>query len=142
VSSRRRPAKVQDVHDLAGSMPYVTVQHGRTGNPVYQVGGKSFVYFRNPRPDAVDPVTGDRYTDVIILWVGSDAEKEALIQDGSSPFFTTNHFDGHASVLVQAGRLGELSRDELAEVVQDAWLARASPRRAADWLKDHGLTQT
>jgi hypothetical protein len=51
-----------------------------------------------------------------------------------TPFFTTPHFDGHPSVLVQAGRLGEITRQELAEVVQDAWLARASPRRRAAWL--------
>src|SRR5947207_1859038 len=39
-------------------MPHVTVEHGRNDNPVYQVGGKSFVYFRNPRPDAVGPALG------------------------------------------------------------------------------------
>jgi hypothetical protein len=32
---------------------------------VYQVSRKSFVFFRNPRPDAVDPQTGERYDDVI-----------------------------------------------------------------------------
>jgi hypothetical protein len=103
------------------------------------VGGKSFVYFRNPRPDAVDPRTGERYSDVIILWVGSEAEKEALVQDPESPFFTTSHFNGHPSVLVRASRLGELSREELAEVIQDAWLCRASPKRASEWLKSKGL---
>ena len=35
-------------------------------------------------------------------------------------------------------RLGEISRQELAEVVQDAWLSRASPRRAERWLAEHG----
>jgi hypothetical protein len=130
---------VQDVHDLAQSMPHVTVVSGPSGNPVYQVGGKSFVYFRTPRPDATDPATGECFDDVIILWVESDAEKEALVRDPGSPFFTTGHFDGHPSVLVRASRLGEMSRDELAEVVQDAWLARASARRAAAWLKEQGL---
>jgi hypothetical protein len=42
-------------------------------------------------------------------------------------------------VLVRASRLGELSREELAEVIQDAWLCRASPKRAAEWLKSKGL---
>jgi hypothetical protein len=130
---------VQDVHDVAAAMPHVTVVHGPSGNPVYQVGGKSFVFFRTPRPDAVDPATGERYADVIVLWVASEAEKQALVQDAASPFFTTGHFDGHPSVLVRASRLGELTRDELAEVVQDAWLARASPTRAAAWLKERGL---
>jgi hypothetical protein len=102
------------------------------------VGGKSFVYFRNPRPDAVDPKTGERYDDVIVFWVESEADKQALVQDEASPFFTTAHFNGHLSVLLRASRVGELSREELAEIVQDAWLSRASARRAADWLSRHG----
>jgi hypothetical protein len=129
-----RPARVEDVHELALGMPHVTVVHGGSGNPVYQVGGRSFVFFRTPRPDAVDPATGERLPDVIVLWVASEADKQALVQDPMSPFFTTPHFDGHPSVLVQASRLGETTRQELAELVQDAWLSRASARRRAAWL--------
>jgi hypothetical protein len=121
-------------------MPHVTVTHGAGSNPVYQVGGKSFVFFRSARPDAVDPDTGERYPDVIMFWVPSEADKHALVGDPTSPFFTTAHFDGHASVLVRASRIGELSRTELAELIQDAWLSRASARRGANWLKEHGLS--
>jgi hypothetical protein len=120
-------------------MPHATVIYGPKGNPIYQVGGKSFVFFRTPRPDAVDPETGEQYPDVIIFWVASEADKQALIQDERTPFFTTPHFDGHPSVLLRAARIGDLSRVELAELVQDAWLARASPRRAAAWLREQGL---
>jgi hypothetical protein len=134
---KRRKARIEDVHELALGMPHVTVVPGSAENPVYQVGGKSFVFFRNPRPDAVDPRTGERYPDVIVFWVASEAEKQALVQDETLPFFTTAHFDGHLSVLLRGSRIGELSREELAEVVQDAWLARASRRRAADWLLSH-----
>jgi hypothetical protein len=130
------PATVADVHDLARRLPGVTVVHGTSGNPVYQVGRRSFVFFRNPRPDAVDPDTGQRYDDVIVFWVGSESDKQALVQDPSSPFFTTPHFDGHPSVLVRAGRLGEIGRAELAEIVEEAWLARASPARARAWLRE------
>jgi hypothetical protein len=130
-----RPARVSDVHGIAASMPHVTRADGPKGNPIYQVGGKSFVFFRTPQPDAVDPVTGERYADVIMLWVESESDKLALVQDPGSPFFTTAHFDGHPSVLVRASRLAEISRTELAEVVQDAWLARASKKRAAAWLE-------
>jgi hypothetical protein len=137
---RGQAARVEDVHDLAEAMPHVTVDHGTADNPVYQVGGKSFVFFRNPRPDAVDPETGERYRDVIVFWVASEADKQALVQDDTSPFFTTPHFDGHPSVLIRASRIGELTRTELAEVVQEAWLSRASPRRAASWLRDHPPT--
>ena len=131
-----RPARVEDVHELALAMPHVTVDDGTRGNPVYQVGRKSFVFFRNPRPDAVDPETGERYPDVIVFWVPSESDKQAMVQDPRSPFFTTPHFDGHPSVLLRASRIAELTYQELAEVVEDAWLSRASPARRAAWLAD------
>ena len=81
-----------------------------------------------------DPDTGERYDDVIIFWVPTEEDKEALVQDEGSPWFSTPHFDGHPSVLVRASRLGELDRQELAEVVEDAWLSQASKRRADQWL--------
>lgn len=121
-------------------MPHVTVDYGPGDNPVYQVGGRSFVFFRNPRPDATDPETGERYLDVIVFWVPSEADKQALVRDEASPFFTTAHFDGHPSVLLRAGRISELTRQELAELIQDAWLSRASARRAATWLSAHAPT--
>ena len=119
------------------AMPHVTVINGPGGNPVYQVGGRSFVFFRNPRPDAIDPETGERYPDVIVLWVPSEIDKLALIQDRHTPFFTTPHFDGHSTVLVRAGRINELTRQELKEVIEDAWLSRASAARARAWLRAH-----
>ncbi|NKQ51444.1 hypothetical protein HFP15_00945 [Amycolatopsis sp. K13G38] len=127
-------ATVQDVHDFALRMPHVTIYPGTAGRPIYQVGGKSFVFFRNPRPDAVDPQTGERYPDVIVIWVPSESDKQALVQDPRSPFFTTPHFDGHPSVLVRECRLGELTKAELAEVIEDAWLSRASKKRRESWL--------
>ena len=135
----RRAATTADVHALAEAMPHVKVIYGPKGNPVYQVGGKSFVFFRTPRPDAADPDTGERYDDVIMIWVGSEADKLALVEDLDSPFFSTPHFDGHPSVLIRAHRLRDLSYAELAEVVQDAWLAQASPRRGQQWLASRGL---
>ena len=132
-----RPARIEDVDELALAMPHVTVYDETVDNPVYQVNGKSFVFFRNPRPDAFDPETGERYQDVIVFWVPAEEDKQALVQDEQSPFFTTAHFDGHPSVLLRASQIGELTRAELAELVQDAWLSRASARRAADWLSAH-----
>lgn len=120
-------------------MPHVTRYPGP--NTVYQVGGKSFVYFRNPRPDAVDPISGERYDDVIVFWVGSEADKQAMVRDPDSPYFTTSHFDGHPSVLLRGCRVGEITRDEVAEVVADAWLSRASNRRAQLWLAQHGMSE-
>jgi hypothetical protein len=126
-----RPATVDDIHDIARSLPGVTVADGRS--TVYQVSRRSFIFFRNPRPDAFDPHTGERYTDVIVFWVDSELEKEAILADASLPFFTTPHFDGHASVLLRASRVSEMSRDELAGFVEGAWLSRAGPRAIARW---------
>ena len=134
MAARSRRARRDDVHELALRMPHVTIWRGPRGNPIYQVGGKSFVFFRTPRPDAVDPATGERYPDVIVFWVPSESDKQALVQDPGSPFFTTPHFDGHPSVLVRGSRIGELTVQELTEVIQDAWLSQASGARAAAWL--------
>jgi hypothetical protein len=136
-----RKARVADVHEIASGMPHVTKWERDDGSdrPVYQVGGKSFVFFRTPRPDAVDPDTGEKYDDVIMIWVESEDEKLALVSDESTPFFTTPHFDGHPSVLIRGSRLGEISKQELTEIIQDAWLSRASNRRATTWLKEHRL---
>jgi hypothetical protein len=40
-------------------------------------------------------------------------------------------------VLIRGSRIGELTLQELTEVIQDAWLCRASARRAATWLGTH-----
>jgi hypothetical protein len=136
-----RKARVGDVHAVARGMPFVTVweRDDGTDRPVYQIGGKSFVFFRTARPDAVDPETGEKYDDVIMIWTESEDEKLALVADESTPFFSTPHFDGHPSVLVRASRIGELGKQELTEIIQDAWLSRASTRRATTWLKEHRL---
>jgi hypothetical protein len=136
---RSSQARLADVHELAMAMPHVTRIDGSQGKPIYQVGTRSFIFFRNPRPDAADPVTGERYDDVIVFWVADEVEKQALIDDTLTPFFTTPHFNGHPSVLVRARDIPGLTRAELTEVIQDAWLSRASARRAAQWLLAQGL---
>lgn len=131
-----RRARVSDVHRLAAGMPHVSVYPGTEDRPVYQVGGKSFVFFRTPRPDARDPETGEKYDDVIVFWVADEQDKQALVHSGP-PYFTTPHFDGHPSVLIRQSELGRLSLTELTELVQDAWLSRASRTRARAWLAGH-----
>jgi hypothetical protein len=142
MTDRSRPATVDDVHEIARALPGVKLG-GARGNAkptVYQVSRRSFIFFRNPRPDAVDPETGERYDDVIVLWVDSEFEKEAILSDTSLPFFTTPHFDGHPSILVRGSRIGELSRDELEGFVESAWLARAGPRAVARWMKERSAS--
>ena len=133
-------ATVSDIHEIARSLPGVSV--AEAGTTVYQVRRRSFLFFRNPRPDAVDPQTGERYTDVIVFWVESEFEKEAILADTSLPFFTTPHFNGHTSVLLRGSRVGELSREELADFVERAWLSRAGPRAVAKWKQERTRSPT
>lgn len=135
--ARKRRATVEDVHRLAAAMPQVERSVGPIDNAKYAIRGKHFVIFRTPRPDAVDAQTGERLTDVIVVWVDSETDKLALVDDDSTPFFTTPHFDGYNAVLVRASRIGELDYGELAEVIADAWLTRAPKRLAGQWLADH-----
>ena len=47
----RRPASPMCTRSPL-AMPHVTRIEGPKGNAIYQVGGKSFVFFRTPQPDA------------------------------------------------------------------------------------------
>ena len=63
--------------------------------------------------------------------------KELLLADARGIFFTTPHWNGYAAVLVRIPDLGRLDRDELRELVIDAWLTRAQKRIAEAWLAEH-----
>ncbi len=132
----KRAASAADLRDIALSLPGVTEGMSWGDMPSYQVLGKAFVLFRPPRPDALDEQTGERLQDVILFRVPDRADKEALVQS-AGPWFTTAHFDGYNAVLLRAAHLGELTREELTEVVVDAWLTRAPARLAREWLAEH-----
>jgi hypothetical protein len=81
----------------------------------------------------VDPATGEEYDDLLVIRTADAGDKQALV-DADGPFFTIEHFRNFNAVLVQQGRLGEISRDELAEVITDAWLAVAPKKLAKAYL--------
>ncbi|MET8212577.1 hypothetical protein ABZT51_42750 [Streptomyces sp. NPDC005373] len=142
MSAKAHHATVEDVHPLAAGMPHVTLQHGPRGNNMYQVGGKSFVFFR---PPAGRGRSRDRqpYPDVITFWAPPEVDEQALLQDPSLPFFTTSHSDGRPPVRgLCASHIDELTGQQLTQTVQDAWPAQASNRMRTAWLADHGLPLT
>jgi hypothetical protein len=53
-----RLARLSDVHRIAARMPQVTRIEGPQGNAIYQVGGKSFVFFCTPSPTPSIPRPG------------------------------------------------------------------------------------
>jgi hypothetical protein len=69
------------------------------------------------------PILGVRVPDL--------AAKEAVLASDPDVCFTTPHFDGHASVLVQ---LGLIDADNLRELLVEAWLCRAPKDLARDYL--------
>lgn len=70
--------------------------------------------------------------DVVAVRVSDEGVKLALVADDPGVYFTTPHFDGYPVVLV---RLAEIPRDELEELVTEAWLDRAPRRLVKEWLK-------
>ncbi len=131
-----RKAQPADLDELASALPEVERSTSNGKMPAFTVKGKTFVFYRGPRKDALDE-NGERLPDVIMLAVPGREEKEALLASGA-PWFTTSHFDGYNAVLVREAHLGQLTRTELAEVVEDAWLAKAPQRLAKEWLERGG----
>jgi hypothetical protein len=98
-----------------------------------------FCFHRGPRRDAVDPKTGERLEDVLMFRVEDLNVKELLLSDDRGVFFTTPHFDGYSAILVRIPSLAELDRDELEDLVAEAWLTRAQKRVASAWLREQEL---
>ena len=130
-------ATMADLDELALAMPEVTKELSEDGRPSYLVHGKMFCFHRGRRPDAVDPETGERMADVLMFRVEDDGVKQLMLADPRGVFFTTPHWDGYPAVLMRIPRLAELDRDELRDIVVEAWMTRAQKRLAKRWLAEN-----
>ena len=135
-----RPARPEDVDEICGSLPETELGTSWGDLPTWKVPrgdkGKGFVLYRMPHPTAVDPVTGEMYDDLVVIITPTEVDKMALVEDASTPFFTIDHFRGYNAVLVQQSRLGEITRDELLEVITEAWAHRAPRRLVKEYFGD------
>ncbi|MCZ4498185.1 MAG: hypothetical protein JWQ74_738 [Marmoricola sp.] len=142
MTEQSAPATEADVAEIAAALPETELGTSWGDRPTWKVPagpkGKGFLLYRSPRHDAVDPVTGQEYDDLIVIRTADAGDKQALVDDPESPFFTIDHFRNHHAVLVQAARLGEITRAELAEVITEAWLAMAPPRLRKAFLAGSG----
>jgi hypothetical protein len=125
-----------DLDGLALAMPQATKEVSDDGRPAYLVHGKLFCVHRRRRADAVDPQTGERLDDVLMFRVADLGVKELMLADARGIFFTTRHFDGYPAVLLRIPDLAALDRDELRDLVAEAWLTRAQKRVARAWLAE------
>ena len=127
-----------DLDELALALPATTKEVSEDGRPTYMAEGKMFAFHRSRRPDAIDPETGERLADVLMFRTPDLDVKELLLSDDRGIYFTTPHFRGYPAVLVRIPDLARLDREELRDVVVDAWLTRAQKRVAKAWLAEHG----
>ena len=106
-------ADADAVRRLALALPEVTERPSH-GTPAFRVRDRLFARLKED--------------ELLVAFVADLDEKEALLQSAPDRFTTTPHYDGHPTVLV---RLPAINERELAEVLTDAWLARA-PKRLRD----------
>ena len=116
-------ADADDVRRLALALPHV-VEIDSDGFD-FRVADKGFVWsYPERRPGKPRVIRSD----IAVLYVGDEAEKQALLLGEPDLFFTTASYDGMPLVML---RLAPVSVDRLAELVLDAWRMRA-PAALAD----------
>jgi hypothetical protein len=108
-------ASEDDVRKIALSLPETT-ERPSYGTPGFRVKDRLFLRIRS------DAEGG------LVVFVSDLGEKEALLQSDPEKFFTTPHYDGHASVLVNLKAVGVR---ELRELITDSWRVKA-PKRVLD----------
>jgi hypothetical protein len=113
-----------DVRRLALALP--GVEEIECDGFDFRVGGQGFVWSypeRTPgKPRAIR-------TDIAVLFVGDEAEKQALLLGEPEAFFTTSSYDGWPLVML---RLAQVDTERLAELVTDAWRMRAPAAIASE----------
>jgi hypothetical protein len=117
-------ADADDVRRLALSLPHV-VEIDSDGFD-FRVANKGFVW-SYPERRAGQPRR--IRTDIAVLFVGDEAEKQALLLGEPDVFFTVPGYDGLPLVML---RLAEVGADRLRELVTDAWRMRAPDELVGD----------
>jgi hypothetical protein len=110
-------ADADDVRRLALGLPHVVEIESEGFD--FRVGGKGFVWsYPERRPGRPRVIR----TDVAVLFVGDEAEKQALLLGEARLFFTTSAYNGAPLVML---RLAEVDVERLRELITDAWRMRA-----------------
>jgi hypothetical protein len=119
-------ADADDVRSIAGALPQVAEIDSEGFD--FRVAGKGFVWsYPERRPGRSRIIR----TDIAVLFVGDEAEKQALLLGEPEIFFTTPAYDGWPLVML---RLSEVDVERLTELVTDAWRMRAPDDLAGELL--------
>lgn len=112
-------ATEDDLRAAALALPEVYEKASYGGAPSYRTKPRAFAFVQE--------------NGIVALSVSSEEEKRALVGSDPAVFSTTPHYDGYAMVLV---RLGAVSREELVELVTEAWRLRAPKGVVRRWEAD------
>jgi hypothetical protein len=112
-----------DVRRVARGLPHVDELDSDGFD--FRVGNRGFIW---SYPEHVPGHRRVIRSDIAVLYVGDEAEKQALLCSEPEVFFTTRAYDWSPLVLV---RLERIDVDRLRELVTDAWHMRAPPELAA-----------
>jgi hypothetical protein len=115
-------ADADDVRRLALALPGVTEIDSDGFD--FRVADKGFVWSYPERQPGQRRVIR---TDIAVLFVGDEAEKQALLLGEPRLFFTAPGYDGWPLVML---RLAEVDVERLEELITDAWEMRKAPRKA------------
>jgi hypothetical protein len=117
-------ADADDVRRLALALPHA--EEIDCDGFDFRVGGKGFIWsYPERRPGKARVLR----TDIAVLFVGDEAEKQALLLGEPDVFFTTRGYDGWPLVML---RLEAVDVDRLTELVTDAWRMRAPESLTAE----------
>jgi hypothetical protein len=117
-------ADADDVRRLALALPHV--EEIDSDGFDFRVGGKGFVW---SYPERIPGKPRVIRTDIAVLYVGDEAEKQALLLGEPRLFFTAPGYEGWPLVML---RLAAVDTRRLAELVTDAWRMRSPEALAAD----------
>src|SRR5918911_5066853 len=110
-------ADADDVRRLALALPHV-IEIDSDGFD-FRVANKGFVW---SYPERIPGRRRVIRTDIAVLYVGDEAEKQALLLGEPDLFFTTPAYDGFPLVML---RLTAVDVERLGELVTDAWRMRS-----------------
>jgi hypothetical protein len=99
----------------------------------FRVDGKGFVW---SYPERIPGKPRTIRVDIAVLFVGDEAEKQALLLGEPNVFFTAPGYDGWPLVML---RLAEVGTERLAELITDAWRMRAPADLASELDTEGGL---